>query len=227
MTIGAIDPYDVAIRVDLGEIQETDLPKIFSGDTKGLAECKRHLYKLRSDRILYIQFALVDLTQRLAFATSAEALKEAVKQATSKIQETLKNNLEHQASVNATLVKRSDSSIEYFVSRTDKWRRDGNKSQTVMQEDVILRIKNTVSGSTITPMKGWNNIISKKTFNKVVGQVRKINAVNEGVLGTFQRRKLDLDILENETIPFMSRMWAIGVIGDILDMFGKALGGNL
>lgn len=227
MTIGAIDPYDVAIRVDLGEIQETDLPKIFSGDTKGLAECKRHLYKLRSDRILYIQFALVDLTQRLAFATSPEALKEAVKQATSKIQETLKNNLEHQASVNATLVKRSDSSIEYFVSRTDKWRRDGNKSQTVMQEDVILRIKNTVSGSTITPMKGWNNIISKKTFNKVVGQVRKINAVNEGVLGTFQRRKLDLDILENETIPFMSRMWAIGVIGDILDMFGKALGGNL
>ena len=227
MTIGAIDPYDVAIRVDIGEIQETDLPKIFSGDTKGLAECKRHLYKLRSDRILYTQLALVDLMQKLKFATSPEALKEAVKQATSTIQETLKKNLEHQASVNATLVKRSDSSIEYFVSRTDKWRRDGNKSQTVMQEDVILRIKNTVSGSTITPMEGWNNVISKKTFNKVVGQVRKINLVNERVLGTFQRRKVELDILENETIPFMSKMWAIGVIGDILEMFGKALGGNL
>ena len=227
MTIGAIDPYDVAIRVDIGEIQETDLPKIFSGDTKGLAECKRHLYKLRSDRILYTQLALVDLMQKLKFATSPEALKEAVKQATSTIQETLKKNLEHQASVNATLVKRSDSSIEYFVSRTDKWRRDGNKSQTVMQEDVILRIKNTASGSIITPMEGWNNVISKKTFNKVVGQVQKINLVNEGVLGTFQRRKVELDILENETIPFMSRIWAIGVIGDILEMFGKALGGNL
>lgn len=227
MTIGAIDPYDVAVRVDLGEIQETDLPKIFSGDSKALAECKRYLYKLRSDRILYMQFALVNLTQKLQFATSAEVLKEAVKQATSTIQETLKNNLEHQASVNATLVKRSDSSIEYFVSRTDKWRRDVNKSQTVMQEDVILRIKNTVSGSTITPMEGWNNVISKKTFNKVVGQVRKINAVNENVLGTFQRRKVELDILENKTIPFMSRIWAIGVIGDILDMLGKALGGNL
>ena len=227
MTIGAIDPYDVAIRVDIGEIQETDLPKIFSGDTKGLAECKRHLYKLRSDRILYTQLALVDLMQKLKFATSPEALKQAVKQATSTIQETLKKNLEHQASVNATLVKCSDSSIEYFVSRTDKWRRDGNKSQTVMQEDVILRIKNTASGSTITPMEGWNNVISKKTFNKVVGQVRKINLVNENVLGTFQRRKVELDILENETIPFMSRIWAIGVIGDILDMLGKALGGNL
>ena len=227
MTIGAIDPYDVAIRVDIGEIQETDLPKIFSGDTKGLAECKRYLYKLRSDRILYTQLALVDLMQKLKFATSPEALKEAVKQATSTIQETLKKNLEHQASVNATLVKRSDSRIEYFVSRTDKWRRDGNKSQTVMQEDVILRIKNTASGSTITPMEGWNNVISKKTFNKVVGQVRKINLVNENVLGTFQRRKVELDILENETIPFMSRIWAIGVIGDILDMLGKALGGNL
>ena len=227
MTIGAIDPYDVAIRVDIGEIQETDLPKIFSGDTKGLAECKRHLYKLRSDRILYTQLALVDLMQKLKFATSPEALRAAVKQATSTIQLTLKNDLEHQASVNATLVKRSDSSIEYFVSRTNKWRRNGNKSQAVMQEDVILRIKNTVSGSKITPMEGWNNVISKKTFNKVVQQVRKINLVNEGVLRTFQDRKVELDILENKTIPFMSRIWAIGVIGDILDMFGKALGGNL
>ena len=227
MTPGVIDPYDMAIRVDLGEIREEDLPKVFSGNTKALAECKRYLYKLRSDRLLYQSAALVDLTQKLKFATSPEALKEAIKQATSKIQETLKNDLEHQASVNATLVRRDDSNIEYFVSRTDKWRRSGNKSQNIMQEDVILRIKNTASGSTITPMEGWNNIISKKTFTKVVEQVRKINAVNENVLGTLQRRKVEIDILDNETIPFMSKMWAIGVIGDVLDMLGKALGGNL
>ena len=227
MTSGVIDPYDMAIRVDLGEIREEDLPKVFSGNTKALAECKRYLYKLRSDRLLYQSAALVDLTQKLKFATSPETLKEAIKQATSKIQETLKNDLEHQASVNATLVRRNDSNIEYFVSRTDKWRRTGNKSQIIMQEDVILRIKNTASGSTITPMEGWNNVISKKTFTKVVEQVRKINAVNENVLGTLQRRKVEIDILDNEMIPFMSKMWAIGVIGDVLDMLGKALGGNL
>lgn len=227
MTPGVIDPYDMAIRVDLGEIREEDLPKVFSGNTKALAECKRYLYKLRSDRLLYQSAALIDLTQKLKFATSPEALKEAIKQATSKIQETLKNDLEHQASVNATLVRRDDSNIEYFVSRTDKWRRAGNKSQNIMQEDVILRIKNTASGSTITPMEGWNNVISKKTFTKVVEQVRKINAVNENVLGTLQRRKVEIDILDNEMIPFMSKMWAIGVIGDVLDMLGKALGGNL
>lgn len=227
MTSGVIDPYDMAIRVDLGEIREEDLPKVFSGNTKALAECKRYLYKLRSDRLLYQSAALVDLTQKLKFATSPETLKEALKQATSKIQETLKNDLEHQASVNATLVRRNDSNIEYFVSRTDKWRRTGNKSQNIMQEDVILRIKNTASGSTITPMEGWNNVISKKTFTKVVEQVRKINAVNENVLGTLQRRKVEIDILDNEMIPFMSKMWAIGVIGDVLDMLGKALGGNL
>ena len=37
----------------------------------------------------------------------------------------------------------------------------------------------------------------------------------------------EIDILENGTIPFMSKMWAIGVIGDIFEMLGKALGGNL
>lgn len=227
MTPGVIDPYDMAIRVDLGEIREEDLPKVFSGNTKALAECKRYLYKLRSDRLLYQSAALVDLTQKLKFATSPEALKEAIKQATSKIQETLKKDLEHQASVNATLVRRDDSNIEYFVSRTDKWRRTGNKSQNIMQEDVILRIKNTASGSIITPMEGWNNVISKKTFTKVVEQIRKINSVNENVLGTLQRRKVEIDILDNEMIPFMSKMWAIGVIGDVLDMLGKALGGNL
>lgn len=225
MTIGAIDPYDIAIRVDLGEIREDDLPKVFSGDTKALAECKRYIYKLRSDKLLYQQMALVNLVQKLKYATSPKALTEAIKQTTAKIQETLKNELEHQASVNATLVRRDDASIEYFVSRTEKWRPDSKHWNA--QEDVILRIKNTANGSKITPMEGWNNVISKKTFDKVVEQVREINAINENILGTNARRKLEIDILENETIPFMSRMWAIGVIGDILEMLGKALGGNL
>ena len=169
--------------------------------------------------------ALVNLVQKLKYATSPKALTEAIKQTTAKIQETLKNELEHQASVNATLVRRDDASIEYFVSRTEKWRPDSKHWNA--QEDVILRIKNTANGSKITPMEGWNNVISKKTFDKVVEQVREINAINENILGTNARRKLEIDILENETIPFMSRMWAIGVIGDILEMLGKALGGNL
>ena len=218
MTIGVIDPYDVAIRVDLGEIREEDLPK-------ARAECKRHLYKLRSDRILYKQMALVDLVQKLKYATSPKALTEAIKQTTAKIQETLKNELEHQASVNATLVRRDDASIEYFVSRTNKWRPDSKHWNA--QEDVILRIKNTANGSKIIPMEGWNNVISKKTFNKVVKQVREINAINENILGTNARRKLEIDILENETIPFMTKMWGIAFLGDIFEMLGKALGGNL
>ena len=225
MTIGVIDPYDVAIRVDLGEIREEDLPRVFSGNAKALAECKRHLYKLRSDRILYKQMVLVDLVQKLKCATSPKALTEAIKQTTAKIQETLKNGLEHQASVNATLVKRDDASIEYFLSHTNKWRPDSNHWNA--QEDVILHIKNTANGSNIIPMEGWNNVISKKTFNKVVEQVREINEINENILGTNARRKLEIDILENETIPFMTKMWGIAFLGDIFEMLGKALGGNL
>ena len=60
-----------------------------------------------------------------------------------------------------------------------------------------------------------------------MARVKQINRVNENILGTAERRKVEAEILENETIPFMSKMWAIGVIGDILDMLGKALGGNL
>ena len=225
MTIGVIDPYDVAIRVDLGEIREEDLPKVFSGNAKALAECKRHLYKLRSDRILYKLAALRDLQEKLRFMTDPKVARAAFETTVRKIQYALKDQLEHIESVNATLVRQDDASVEYFVSRNKKWRPDAQHWN--MQEDVILRIKNTVHGSEITPMKGWNNVISKKTFDKVVGQVRGINAINENILGVAERRKVEIDILENETIPFMSKMWAIGVIGDVLEMLGKALGGNL
>lgn len=218
--IGIIDPYDIAIRVDLGEIREDDLPKVFSGDTKALAECKRHIYKLRSDRILYQLAALRGLQEKLRYATSPKVIKAAFETTVRKVQDDLKDQL-----VNAQIVRQDDGSVEYVVSRTQKWQADSQHWN--MQEDAIMRIKNTVHGSEITPMKGWNNVISKKTFDKVVGQVRGINAINENILGVAERRKVEIDILENETIPFMSKMWAIGVIGDVLEMLGKALGGNL
>lgn len=220
MTIGAIDPYDIAIRVDLGEIREDDLPKVFSGNTKALAECKRHIYKLRSDRILYQLAALRGLQEKLRYATSPKVIKAAFETTVRKVQDDLKDQL-----VNAQIVRQDDGSVEYVVSRTKKWQVDSQHWN--MQEDAIMRIKNTVHGSEITPMKGWNNVISKKTFDKVVGQVRGINAINQNILGVAERRKVEIDILENETIPFMSKMWAIGVIGDVLEMLGKALGGNL
>ena len=225
MTIGVIDPYDVAVRVDLGEIREEDLPKVFSGNAKALAECKRHLYKLRSDRILYKLAALRDLQEKLRFMTDPKVARAAFETTVRKIQYALKDQLEHIESVNATLVRQDDASVEYFVSRNKKWRPDSEHWN--MQEDVILRIKNTVHGSEIIPMKGWNNVISKKTFNKVVEQVREINAINENVLGERERRKVEIDILENETIPFMAKMWGIALLGDIFEMLGKALGGNL
>lgn len=217
---GIIDPYDVAIRVELGEIQEENLPRVFSGDTKALAECKRHIYKLRSDRILYQLAALRGLQEKLRYATSPKVVKAAFETTVRKVQDALKDQL-----VNAQIVRQDDASVEYVVSRTQKWQADSQHWN--MQEDAIMRIKNTVHGSEITPMKGWNNVISKKTFDKVVGQVRGINAINENILGVAERRKVEIDILENETIPFMSKMWAIGVIGDVLEMLGKALGGNL
>ena len=220
MTIGAIDPYDIAIRVELGEIQEANLPKVFSGDTKALAECKRHIYKLRSDRILYQLAALRGLQEKLRYATSPKVVRAAFETTVRKVQDALKDQL-----VNAQIVRQDDASVEYVVSRTKKWQVDSQHWN--MQEDAIMRIKNTVHGSEITPIKGWNNVISKKTFDKVVGQVRGINAINENILGVAERRKVEIDILENETIPFMSKMWAIGVIGDIFEMLGKALGGNL
>ena len=220
MTIGVIDPYDVAIRVDLGELREEDLPKVFSGNTKELAECKRHLYKLRSDRVLYKLAALRDLQEKLRFMTDPKVARAAFETTVRKVQDALKDQL-----VNAQIVRQDDASVEYIVSRTKKWQADSQHWN--MQEDAIMRIKNTVHGSKITPMKGWNNVISKKTFDKVVGQVQEINAMNENILGVAERRKVEIDILENETIPFMSKMWGIAVLGDIFEMLGKALGGNL
>lgn len=225
MTIGVIDPYDIAVRVDLGEIREDDLPKVFSGNTKALAECKRHLYKLRSDRLLYKLAALRDVQAKLQYMTDPRVARAAFEETVKKVQYALKDQLEHIESVNAQIVRQDDASVEYIVSRNKKWRADSQHWN--MQEDVILRIKNTVHGSEITPMQGWNNVISKKTFDKVVGQVREINAINENVLGTRERRKVEIDILENETIPFMAKMWGIAVLGDIFEMLGKALGGNL
>ena len=209
MTIGVIDPYDVAIRVDLGEIREDDLPNVFSGDTKALAECKRHLYKLRSDKLLYQQMALVDLMKKLQFATSPEMVAQAIGQAISSVEDEIKVGI-------ATLYNaKEDRARSVIIAETDK------------AQGAILEIVNAANGSKIIPQEGWNNIVSKKTFDKTVETVRQINKINENVLGTSIRRKAEIDILKNETIPFMSKMWAIGVIGDILDMLGKALGGNL
>lgn len=209
MTIGVIDPYDIAIRVDLGEIREEDLPKVFSGDTKALAECKRYIYKLRSDKLLYQQMALVDLLKKLQFATSPEMIAQAIGQAVSSVEEEIKVGI-------ATIYnQKKDTARSVIIADTDK------------AQGAILEIVNAANGSKIIPQKGWNNIVSKNTFDKVVETVRKINKINENVLGTAIRRKAEVDILKNETIPFMSRMWAIGVIGDVLEMLGKALGGNL
>ena len=209
MTIGVIDPYDVAIRVDLGEIREDDLPNVFSGDTKALAECKRHLYKLRSDKLLYQQMALVDLMKKLQFATSPEMVAQAIGQAISSVEDEIKVGI-------ATLYNaKEDRARSVIIAETDK------------AQGAILEIVNAANGSKIIPQEGWNNIVSKKTFDKTVETVRQINKINENVLGTSIRRKAEIDILKSETVPFMSKMWAIGVIGDILDMLGKALGGNL
>ena len=209
MTIGVIDPYDIAIRVDLGEIREEDLPKVFSGDTKALAECKRHIYKLRSDKLLYQQMALVDLLKKLQFATSPEMIAQAIGQAVSSVEEEIKVGI-------VTLYdQKKDTAQSVIIADTDK------------AQGAILEIVNAANGSKIIPQEGWNNIVSKNTFDKVVETVRKINKINENVLGTAIRRKAEVDILKNETIPFMSRMWAIGVIGDVLETLGKALGGNL
>ena len=240
MTIGAIDPYDVAIRVDLGEIQETDLPKIFSGDTKGLAECKRYLYKLRSDRILYTQFALVDLMQKLKIASDPKTVQAAIAQSIRQAQDNIAQMFSSEW-VEKNIPKTGNSETRITTKMLPKggpfsyntysvWASTMTRTkpnEVTLESGYILAIKNKAHNSIIEPIKGWNTIISKELFDKTVERVRYINRVNEIVLGTAERRKVEAEILENETIPFMSKMWAIGVIGDILDMLGKALGGNL
>lgn len=237
MMTGVIDPYDVAIRVDLGEIREEDLPRVFSGNAKALAECKRHLYKLRSDRLLFRNAALVDLVQKLRFASDPKTVKAAIAECIKNAQdnvkqslsdEWLKRNITEEDLTLHTVVptKGTYKGITYYVSAQKQFEAEDGIHKN-MEENVILRIKNKAHGSDIVPMKGWSQIISKDTFDKVSERVRAINKINEGILGTAERRKVEADILDNDVIPFMSKMWAIGVIGDILEMLGKALGGNL
>ena len=240
MTIGAIDPYDVAIRVDLGEIQEMDLPKIFSGDTKGLAECKRYLYKLRSDRILYTQFALVDLMQKLKIASDPKMVRAAIAQSIRQAQDNVEQmfssewveknipktgNSETRITTKMLPEKGAFSYNTYAVWATTTTRTKPN--EVTIEGGYILAIKNKAHGSIVEPIEGWNQIISKELFDKTVERVRQINRMNEIVLGTAERRKVEAEILENKYIPFMFKIWSIGLIGDILEMFGKALGGNL
>ena len=237
MTAGVIDPYDVAIRVDLGEIREEDLPKVFSGNASGLAECKRHLYKLRSDRLLFANAALIDLMQKLRFASDPKTVKAAITECVKKAQdnvtqslsdEWLKRNITEKDLTLHTVVPSTGTykGVTYYVSAEKQFKAEDG-IHTNMEENVILRIKNKAHGSDTVTMKGWSQIISKDTFDKVSERVKEINKINENILGVAERRKVEADILDNAIIPFMSKMWAIGVIGDILEMLGKALGGNL
>ena len=76
-------------------------------------------------------------------------------------------------------------------------------------------------------MDGWSKLIDKRTFNRVVNAIRQTNKLQVGILRTGERRSNELKILEDETIPFLSRLWIIGFVGDVLTILGKALGGNL
>ena len=240
MTPGVIDPYDMAIRVDLGEIREEDLPKVFSGNTKALAECKRHLYKLRSDRLLYRNAALVDLVQKLKFASDPKTVRAAIAQSIRQAQDNVAQMFSDEW-VNKNIPETGNTKTYITTKMLPKegpfsyntyavWASTMTRTkpnELTLESGYILAIKNKAHNSIIEPIEGWNTIISKELFDKTVERVRKINAMNENILGTAERRKVEAEILDNETIPFMSKMWAIGVIGDILDMLGKALGGNL
>ena len=70
-------------------------------------------------------------------------------------------------------------------------------------------------------------IISESTYRRIHNNIKRVDKIIGGVLGTGERRLIETDILENKDIPFLSGMWGIAVLGDILDMLGKALGGNL
>lgn len=228
MTIGAIDPYDIAVRVDIGEIQETDLPKIFSGDTKGLAECKRYLYKLRSDRILYQEMALYELVEKLRFMTDPKTVQAAVAQVITSVEQVLKTDLEGHHQRISTAVSPfhdGDTKIHYNVIYEDKYPSKENSKYSDLRLRILFGVDVEKNKDTIT---NWpRGEVPKSTYYRVKQNVKKVDKIIGGVLGKYDARLVEIDILENEAIPFMTKMWGIGVIGDILTMLGKALGGNL
>lgn len=228
MTTGAIDPYDIAIRVDLGEIQEKDLPKIFSGNAKAFAECKRHLRKLRSDRILYQELALYDLAEKLRFATDPKTMQAAVAQVVIDVEQALKTDLEGHHRRIGTAVSpfhAGDTSIHYNVFYEDKYPSKENSAYSDLTLRILFGVDVEKNKDIIT---SWpRGEVPKSTYYDVKNNVKRVDKIIGNFLGTGERRLIELDILKNKTIPFMSKMWCIGVIGDILVMLGKALGGNL
>ena len=228
MTIGAIDPYDVAIRVDLGEIREADLPKIFSGNAKAFAECKRHLRKLRSDRILYKELALYDLAEKLRFATDPKTMQAAIEQVVTGVEQVLKTDLENHHRRIGTAVSpfnAGDTSIHYNVFYEDKYPSKENSAYSNLTSRLLFGVDVEKNKDTIT---SWpRGAVPSSTYYDIKNNVKRADKIIGGVLGTGERRLIELDILKNKTIPFMAKMWGIGVIGDILVMLGKALGGNL
>ena len=228
MTIGAIDPYDVAIRVDLGEIREADLPKIFSGNAKAFAECKRHLRKLRSDRILYKELALYDLAEKLRFATDPKTMQAAVEQVVTGVEQVLKTDLENHHRRIGTAVSpfnAGDTSIHYNVFYEDKYPSKENSAYSNLTSRILFGVDVEKNKDTI--VKWPRGAVPSSTYYDIKKNVERADKIIGGVLGTGERRLIELDILKNKTIPFMAKMWGIGVIGDILVMLGKALGGNL
>lgn len=229
MTIGAIDPYDIAVRVDLGEIQETDLPKIFSGDAKGLAECKRYIYKLRSDRILYQEFAVASLVEKLRYMTSPQMIQAAVGQVIKEVEQTLKTDLEgHHRSIKTAVSPfyKGSTSIHYNVFYERTFPSPENPRYTNMISQGLFSVDVERNKDTIRNLPR-GTIISESTYRRIHNNIKRIDKIIGGVLGTAERRLMEMDIIENKDIPFMSGMWGIAVLGDILEMLGKALGGNL
>lgn len=229
MMTGAIDPYDIAVRVDLGEIQETDLPKIFSGDAKGLAECKRYIYKLRSDRILYQEFAVASLVEKLRYMTSPQMIQAAVGQVIKEVEQTLKTDLEgHHRSIKTAVSPfyKGSTSIHYNVFYERTFPSPENPRYTNMISQGLFSVDVEKNKDTIRNLPR-GTIISESTYRRIHNNIKKIDKIIGGVLGTGERRLMEIDIIENKDIPFMSGMWGIAVLGDILEMLGKALGGNL
>ena len=229
MMTGAIDPYDIAVRVDLGEIQETDLPRIFSGDTKGLAECKRYLYKLRSDRILYQEAAIIKLVEKLRYMSSPQMIQAAVGQVVKETEQTLKADLEgHHRRIKTAVSPfyKGSTSIHYNVFYEETFPSPENPRYNNMISQGLFSVDVEKNKDTIRNLPR-GTVISKSTYRRIHDNIKRVDKIIGGVLGTGERRLIEMDILENKDIPFLSGMWGIAVLGDILDMLGKALGGNL